>query len=68
MIGGFVTFRYGDNFNERAVRKIAENRTGFEGMPGLRSKAFTLRNKTLGLGSRCVPPSCRFAPSVAPAN
>jgi heme-degrading monooxygenase HmoA len=43
MIGVFVTFRYADNFDERAVRKIAENaRSKFEGMPGLRSKAFTL--------------------------
>ena len=43
MIGVFVTFRYGDNFDERAVRKIAESaRSKFEGMPGLRSKAFTL--------------------------
>jgi heme-degrading monooxygenase HmoA len=43
MIGAFVTFRYGDNFDERAVRKIAETaRARFEGMPGLRSKAFTL--------------------------
>jgi hypothetical protein len=43
MIGVFVTFRYGDQFDERAVRHIAENaRARFEGMPGLRSKAFTL--------------------------
>jgi heme-degrading monooxygenase HmoA len=43
MIGVFVTFRYGDNFDERAVRQIAETaRVKFEGMPGLRSKAFTL--------------------------
>ena len=43
MIGVFVTFRYGDNFDERAVRTIAESaRVKFEGMPGLRSKAFTL--------------------------
>jgi heme-degrading monooxygenase HmoA len=43
MIGVFVTFRYGDDFDERAVRKIAETaRAAFEGMPGLRSKAFTL--------------------------
>jgi heme-degrading monooxygenase HmoA len=43
MIGVFVTFRYGDNFDERAVRRIAEAaRARFEGMPGLRSKAFTL--------------------------
>ena len=42
MIGVFVTFRYGDDFDERAVRAIAENaRARFEGMPGLRSKAFT---------------------------
>jgi len=43
MIGVFVTFRYGDNFDEQAVRKIADGaRARFEGMPGLRSKAFTL--------------------------
>ena len=43
MIGVFVTFRYEDNFDERALRKIAETaRARFEGMPGLRSKAFTL--------------------------
>jgi heme-degrading monooxygenase HmoA len=43
MIGAFVTFRYGDDFDERAVRTIAETaRARFEGMPGLRSKAFTL--------------------------
>jgi heme-degrading monooxygenase HmoA len=45
MIGVFITFRYGDNFDERAVRKIAEAaRARFEGMPGLRSKAFTLNS------------------------
>ena len=45
MIGVFVTFRYGDNFDERAVRKIAEaSRAKFEGMPGLRSKAFTVNS------------------------
>lgn len=43
MIGVFVTFRYRENFDEQAVRKIAETaRATFEGMPGLRSKAFTL--------------------------
>jgi heme-degrading monooxygenase HmoA len=43
MIGVFVTFRYGGDFDEQAVRKIAETARGrFEGMPGLRSKAFTL--------------------------
>ena len=45
MIGVFVTFRYGDNFDEQAVRKIADTaRAGFEGMPGLRSKAFTVNS------------------------
>jgi heme-degrading monooxygenase HmoA len=45
MIGVFVTFRYGDNFDERAARKIAETARGkFEGMRGLRSKAFTLNS------------------------
>jgi heme-degrading monooxygenase HmoA len=43
MIGVFVVFHFGDKFDERAVRKVAESaRTRFEGMPGLRSKAFTL--------------------------
>ena len=42
MIGVFVTFRYTDNFNEQVVRKVAETaRARFEGMPGLRSKAFS---------------------------
>lgn len=45
MIGVFVTFRYGDNFDEQALRKIAESaRAMFEGMQGLRSKAFTLNS------------------------
>jgi hypothetical protein len=45
MIGVFVTFRYGDNFNEQTVRKIAETaRAKFEEMGGLRSKAFTLNS------------------------
>ena len=45
MIGVFVTFHYAENFDERAVRKIAETaRAKFEGMPGLRSKAFTLNS------------------------
>jgi len=43
MIGVFVTFRYGEKFDEQAMRKIAESaRASFEGMPGLRSKAFTV--------------------------
>jgi heme-degrading monooxygenase HmoA len=46
MIGVFVTFRYGDNFDEQASRKIAETaRVRFEGMPGLRSKAFTVSSR-----------------------
>jgi heme-degrading monooxygenase HmoA len=46
MIGVFVTFRYEDNFDEQAVRKIAETaRARFEGMPGLRSKAFTVNSR-----------------------
>jgi heme-degrading monooxygenase HmoA len=46
MIGVFVIFRYGDNFDEQAIRKIAETaRERFEGMPGLRSKAFTFNSE-----------------------
>ena len=49
MIGVFVRFRYEDNFNEQAVRTIAESARGrFEGMPGLRSKAFTLNSGKRG--------------------
>src|SRR5262249_14892069 len=45
MIGVFVTFRYGDNFSEQTVRKIAATaRTKFGGMAGLRSKAFTFNS------------------------
>jgi len=47
MIGVFVTFRYGNDFDEQAVRKIAEGaRAKFEGLPGLRSKAFTLNSRS----------------------
>jgi heme-degrading monooxygenase HmoA len=43
MIGVFVTFRLGEKFDEQAVRKVAEGARGrFEGMAGLRSKAFTV--------------------------
>jgi len=46
MIGVFVTFSCGDHFDEQAVRKIAETaRARFEGMPGLRSKAFTVNSE-----------------------
>jgi len=45
MIGVVVTFRYRDTFDEQAVRKIAETaRARFEGMQGLRSKAFTFNS------------------------
>ena len=45
MIGVFVTFSYGQNFDEQALRKIAEAaRAGFEGMLGLRFKAFTVNS------------------------
>jgi uncharacterized protein YfiM (DUF2279 family) len=43
MMGVFVTFRYADHFDEQALRKIAGTaRATFDGMPGLRSKAFTI--------------------------
>jgi hypothetical protein len=46
MIGVLVTFRYADNFDEEGVRQIAEAaRPRFEGMPGLRSKAFTINSR-----------------------
>jgi hypothetical protein len=56
MIGVFVTFRYGSNFDEEAVRKIAETaRARFEGMPGLRSKAFTVNSgKREAVNYRCA--------------
>ena len=45
MIGVFVTFRDADNFDEQAVRKIAETaRARFEGISGLRSKIFTVNS------------------------
>jgi len=45
MIGVFVRFRYKSDFDEQAVRKIADAaRARFEGMPGLRSKAFTVNS------------------------
>jgi len=41
MVGVIVSFRYGADFDQAKVRKIAEGaRSRFEGMPGLRSKAF----------------------------
>jgi heme-degrading monooxygenase HmoA len=43
VIGVCVTFQYGEDFDPARVATIAENaRATFEGMPGLRSKAFTV--------------------------
>jgi hypothetical protein len=43
MIGVIVEFRYGDDFDRERVAGIAhEARARFEGLPGLRQKAFTL--------------------------
>ena len=45
MIGVSVTFQYGEDFDRARVVSIAENaRKAFEGMPGLRSKAFTVND------------------------
>lgn len=44
MISVFVTFSYKDDFNEAKLLRIAENaQAKFVGMPGLRSKVFTVR-------------------------
>ena len=43
MIAVFITFRYGENFSAANVRQLAESsRAKFEGMPGLRSKLFSV--------------------------
>lgn len=43
MIGVFITFRYADEFDENILYKIADAaQAKFKGMPGLRSKAFTV--------------------------
>ena len=43
MIGVSVTFQYDKDFDHARVVSIAENARGtFEGMPGLRSKVFTV--------------------------
>jgi len=43
MIGVLVRFRYESGFSEARVRQVADAARGmFEGMPGLRSKAFTI--------------------------
>ncbi len=61
MIGVSVTFQYDQDFDHARVVSIAENARGtFEGMPGLRSKVFTVddakqraMNFYLGIGRRC---------------
>jgi len=43
MIGVSVTFQYDGDFDRGRVASVAENARGmFEGMPGLRSKVFTI--------------------------
>ena len=43
MIGVFVTFQYDGDFDHSRVVKVADGaRAMFEGMPGLRSKVFTV--------------------------
>jgi hypothetical protein len=43
MIGVFVTFKYGNEFSEASLRKIAEGaRAKFENMPALLYKVFTV--------------------------
>ena len=43
MIAVLVRFRYESGFSEARVRQVADvAREKFEGMPGLRSKAFTI--------------------------
>jgi heme-degrading monooxygenase HmoA len=43
MIAVMVHFRYETGFSEARIRQVAEGaRPKFEGMPGLRSKAFTI--------------------------
>jgi hypothetical protein len=43
MIAVFVTFRYGEEFSAAKVRQLAEeSRVIFEGLPGLRSKLFSV--------------------------
>jgi heme-degrading monooxygenase HmoA len=47
MVGVFVTFHYDDGVDASAVRRIAEAAgANFRGMPGLRSKAFTVDEET----------------------
>jgi hypothetical protein len=46
VIGVSVTFQYDQDFDRTRVLAIAENARGtFEGMPGLRSKVFTVDDR-----------------------
>jgi heme-degrading monooxygenase HmoA len=46
MIGVYVSFQYDGDFDRSRIEKVAENARGmFEGMPGLRSKYFTVDEK-----------------------
>lgn len=48
MIGVLVTFNGTENFDRAILTKIADESRGmFEGMPGLRSKAFTVSDDGL---------------------
>ena len=43
MIATLIRFKYGDDFDGKRVREVAQGARGmFEDMPGLRSKAFTV--------------------------
>jgi len=43
VIAVFVTFRFGEDFSAANVRQLAQSsRAKFEGMPGLRSKLFSV--------------------------
>ena len=43
MIAMYITFRYAEDFSAAKVRQLAQNsRAKFEGMPGLRSKLFSV--------------------------
>ena len=43
MVGAIVTFEYGEDFDRARLAAVAaQARDTFDGMPGLRSKAFTV--------------------------
>ena len=65
MIGTFVTFQYDGDLDAAKVEKIASDVRGmFEGMPGLRSKAFTFdKERKRARTSTCGNPRNRLVPS-----